>query len=114
MLLFLRRQTEAVGQREHHITTHVVRPRFVATIGVDVLLPLRNLSQQVVALDLSHPAPLLPRLRQRGIPVEAVVVHICLRITTARVHLQVSIDGEVPRQLVVGIEAVVEVIGIDG
>ena len=111
--LLFRCEAEAIGQREEHIATHIVRPRLVATIRINVVLPVVDLPQEVVAFHLCNPTSLLPRLCQRSIPVEAVVVHLTVGIASARVHLQIRIDGEVPRQLVVGIEAIVEVIHID-
>ena len=40
----LRSQREAIGQREEYVAAHIVRPRLVATIGINIILPLIDLS----------------------------------------------------------------------
>ena len=56
----------------------------------------------------------MPRLGECGVPIETIVVHVGISIAAMRVHLQIGVDGEVPRQFVVGVDAVGEVVDVGG
>lgn len=83
---------ESVGQGEENVTTHVVGPIFRAALCIDVVLPLRHLTEQVIALQFGHPAALMPRLGECGVPIETIVVHVGISIAAMRVHLQIGVD----------------------
>jgi hypothetical protein len=53
-------------------------------------------------------------LRERGIPIETVVVQLCVGITSAGVHGEVGLNSKNPRQLIVAVQSIVDVSYVGG
>ena len=101
--------TEAVADGEEGVAAHGVGPRLGAALGVDVVAEAGDLAEEVVAPEFDEPLALMDGLGERGVPIEAVVVHLGIGVASAGVHGEVGVEGEVPGQLVVAVETIAEV-----
>ena len=81
---------------------------------VDAVAKIRDLPQDVVAAKLQQPLALLEGFRERGIPIETVVVQLCVGITSAGVHGEVGPNSKIPRQLIVAVQSIVDVPYVGG
>lgn len=114
VILFFWFLTKAVTDRQQGIAAHRVGPALGATLRTDVVVQAGNLPEKVVATQFHDPFPLFKRFRERRIPVEAVVVHFAVGVAAARVHRQVGVEREVPRQFVGSVQAVGDVPNVGG
>ena len=85
-----------------------------AALGVDVVAEASDLTEEVVAAKLQEPLALADGLRERGIPIETVVVQLCVGITSAGVHGEVGLNSKIPRQLIVAVQSIVDVSYVGG
>jgi len=106
--------TESIADGEQCIAAHRVRPHLGTALGVDVVAEASDLTEEVVAAKLQEPLALADGLRERGIPIETVVVQLCVGITSAGVHGEVGLNSKNPRQLIVAVQSIVDVSYVGG
>ena len=111
LLRFLR---ESVADGEHGVTTHRVGPILCASLRTNPVLEAGYLTQNIIAAKFEDPFSLIDGFGECGVPIKAVVVHLAVGIASARMYGEVGLNGEIPRQFVITVEAIGKVPDVSG